>query len=69
VLAACAAVVARGAAAEQRWPVRRARVLRNTVVRRGEEALRIARLLNLVALVLGAIGVAAILLAWRLFTV
>jgi hypothetical protein len=43
--------------------------LRNTVVRRGEEALRIARLLNLVALVLGAIGVAAILLAWRLFTV
>lgn len=69
VLAGCAAVVARGAAAEKRWPVRRARVLRNTVVRNGEQALRIARLLNLVALVLGAIGVAALVLAWRLFTV
>lgn len=69
VLAACAAVVARGAAAEKRWPIQRARVLRNTVVRHGEEALRIARLLSLVALVLGIIGVAAILLAWRLFTI
>jgi hypothetical protein len=69
LLAAHAAVRARAAAAEQRWPVRRSRVLRDTVVRHGADALRIARLLNLVALVVTVIGVAAIVLAWRLFSV
>lgn len=68
-LAAYAAVHARRAAAERRWPLQRARVLRDTVVRRGDAALRIARLLNLVALVLVAIGVATVLLGWRLFAV
>lgn len=68
-LAAYAAVNARRATAERRWPLQRARVLRDTVVRHGEPALRIARLLNLVALVLVAIGAAAILLGWRLFAV
>jgi hypothetical protein len=69
VLAGLAATRARRATVERRWPVRGARVLRDTVVRNGDAALRIARLLNLVALVLVAIGAAAILLGWRLFAV
>jgi hypothetical protein len=69
LLAAYAAVRARAATAEKRWPVQRSRVLRDTVVRHGDDALRIARLLNLVALVLTAISVATIVLAWRLFSV
>ena len=68
-LAAYTAMRARRATAEQRWPVQAARVLRDTVVRHGDDALRIARLLNLVALVLVAIAAAAILLGWRLFSV
>lgn len=69
LLAAYAAVHARAAATEERWPAQRSRVLRDTVVRHGADALRVARLLNLVALVLTAIGIATIVLAWRLFTV
>jgi hypothetical protein len=69
LLAGHAAVQARRINAGQRWPVERARVLRDTVVRRGEAALRIGRLLNVTALMLVVVGVAAALLSWRLFSV
>lgn len=58
---------ARAAAAQKRWPVANARVLRDTPVRRGEAALRTARLLNVVSLLLFAFAVAAFALSWRLF--
>lgn len=69
LLAGHAAVQARRINAGQRWPVERARVLRDTVVRRGEAALRIGRLLNVTALVLIVVGAATALLSWRLFSV
>jgi hypothetical protein len=68
LLAGHAAVQARRVNAGQRWPVERARVLRDTVVRRGEAALRIGRLLDITALVLVMVGVATALLSWRLFS-
>lgn len=69
VMAGHASLRARAAMTQQRWPVQGARVLRDTVVRSGADALKVARLLNLVALALAVIGVAAIVLAWRLFSV
>ena len=69
LLAGHAAVQARRIKAGQRWPVERARVMRDTVVRRGDAALRIGRLLNVTALVLVVVGVATALLSWRLFSV
>ncbi len=68
LLAGHAAIHARRINAGQRWPAEQARVLRDTVVRRGEAALRIGRLLNITALVLIVVGVAAALLSWRLFS-
>jgi hypothetical protein len=59
----------RAAAAQRRWPVANARVLRDTPIRRGDAALAIARLLNLVSLMLLAFAVAMIALSWRLFLV
>ena len=69
LLAGHAAIQARRINAGQRWPLEQARVLRDTVVRRGEAALRIGRLLNVTALVLIVVGVATALLSWRLFSV
>ena len=57
----------RAATAQRRWPLANARVLRDTPVRRGDAALRVARLLNLVSLMLVAFAVATIALSWRLF--
>ena len=57
----------RAASAERRWPLANARVLRDTPVRHGEAALRIARLLNLVSLMLLVFAVATMALSWRLF--
>jgi hypothetical protein len=59
----------RAATSQRRWPVANARVLRDTPVRRDDAALRIARLLNLVSLMLLAFAVALIALSWRLFLV
>lgn len=67
VLAGYAATRARRVIAERRWPALRARVLRDTVVRHDEAALRVGRLLNVTALVLVVIGIASMLLSWRLF--
>lgn len=69
VLGAAAALRARTAAAQQRWPVSGARVLRDTRVRHGEAALRVVRMLTIVSLLLVAFGVAALVVAWRLFTI
>lgn len=57
----------RAAVAQRRWPVANARVLRDTKVRRDEAALGIARMLNMVSLMLLAFAVAMIALSWRLF--
>jgi hypothetical protein len=59
----------RAAVAQRRWPVANARVLRDTPIRRDDAALGIARLLNLVSLMLLAFAVALIALSWRLFLV
>lgn len=69
LLAGYAILRARAATRQQRWPVQGARVLRDTRVRHGADARKVARLLNLVALVLTTIGVAATAIAWRLFSV
>jgi hypothetical protein len=60
---------ARAAAAQQRGPVAGARVLRDTPVRHGEAALRTARLLNLLSLLLFVFATATFALSWRLFGV
>jgi len=57
----------RAASAQRRWPLANARVLRDTPVRHGEAALGVARLLNLVSLMLLAFAMATIALSWRLF--
>jgi hypothetical protein len=57
------------AVAQRRWPVANTRGLRDTPVRRGEAALGIARVLNMVSLMLLAFAVALIALSWRLFLV
>jgi len=59
----------RAAIAQRRWPVANARVLRDTPVKHGDAALGVARLLNLVALMLLAFAVAMVALSWRLFLV
>lgn len=58
---------ARAAKAQQRWPVTAARVLRDTPVRHGAAALRVARLLHLLSLLLFVFCAATFVLSWRLF--
>lgn len=69
VLAGYAARLARRVIAERRWPLASARVLRDTPIRRDAGALRLARLFNVLAIVLVvlAIGIGAVSL--RLFTI
>ena len=59
---------ARHAFAEKRWPLREARLLRDTRVRHGEKALSIARTLRLVALSLFLVAAAMAVLGLRLLT-
>ncbi|HEU4665868.1 MAG TPA: hypothetical protein VFS55_17705 [Dokdonella sp.] len=66
-LAIHALLRARAAAAQQRWPVAGARVLRDTPVRRGATAQRVARMLNLLSLLLFLFAAATLALSWRLF--
>ncbi|MBA8883372.1 hypothetical protein [Dokdonella fugitiva] len=76
LIAACLLVLAihalrraRAAVAGQRWPVAGTRVLRDTPVRHGEAALRIARLLKLLSLLLFLFAAATFAVSWRLFGV
>ncbi|MFI4969543.1 MAG: hypothetical protein ACHP7D_05015 [Lysobacterales bacterium] len=68
LLAGYSARVARRARAQQRWPLAEARVLRDTPIRRGEFAMSIGRLLNVAAVILVVLALAAALLGWRLFS-
>ncbi len=69
LLAGYAASMARRVRNQRRWPLSGARVLRDTPVKRDEAAIRIGRLLDIVAFVLILVGVAAAALSWRLFAV
>lgn len=76
LIAACLLVLAihalrraRAAAAGQRWPIDGVRVLRDTPVRRGEAALRVARLLKLLSLLMFVFAAATFAVSWRLFGV
>ncbi|MEO8010388.1 MAG: hypothetical protein ABI650_01960 [Dokdonella sp.] len=48
------------------WPLPGARVVRDTPIRRGAAAMRVGRLLQVAAVVLIALALAAGLLSWRL---
>jgi hypothetical protein len=52
---------------QRRWPLDGARVLRDTVVRRGDAALGLGRLLNIAAITLMLLAVAIGLVSWQLF--
>lgn len=67
LLAAHAARSARRIAEQRRWPLAGARVLRDTPVRHGADALRLARWLNAAALVLTLLAIGAGAAGWRLF--
>lgn len=60
---------ARAAAAQRRWPIAEARVLRDTPVLQGTAALRVARMLKLLSLLLFVFAAATLALSWRLFGV
>lgn len=68
LLGSHAARSARGIATQRRWPLAGARVLRDTPIRHGDEALRLARWLNGIAVVLILAAVCAGFIAWRLFS-
>ena len=65
-LAGYAAHVSRRITEAQRWPLRDARVVLDTRVRIGEEALALASTLRLVALVLIVVAFAIGIFGWRL---
>lgn len=67
LLAAYAARLARRVADERRWPLAGSRVLRDTLVRSGDQALMFGRMLNLAAVLLIVLGIAAGLFGWRYF--
>jgi hypothetical protein len=52
---------------KRRWPLDGARVLRDTVVRRGEAALGLGRLLNVAAITLVLMAAGVGLVSWQLF--
>jgi hypothetical protein len=66
VLAGYAARVARRVGEERRWPGRDARVVLDTRVRSGDEALAVARALRLAAVVLIAVAFVVGIFGWRL---
>lgn len=67
LLAWQAARSARRIAEQRRWPPAGARVLRDTPVRRGTDALRLAHWLNAAALLLTLLAIGAGIAGWRLF--
>jgi hypothetical protein len=50
------------------WPAPGTRVLRDTVIRRGRDAMRIGRLMRVAALVLLVLAASAGAVSWRIFT-
>lgn len=68
VLAGYAARLARRIIEERRWPLAAMRVLRDTPIRRGDNAQKIAGWLNGTAVLLMLVAVATVVLSWRLFT-
>jgi hypothetical protein len=66
VLAGYAARVSRRIVESQRWPLHEARVVLDTRVRSGDEALALASTLRLVALVLIVVAFAIGIFGWRL---
>ncbi|HVT32105.1 MAG TPA: hypothetical protein VHE32_05640 [Rhodanobacteraceae bacterium] len=67
VLAACAARLGRRVIAHRRWPLPSARVLRDTPVRSGNEAIAFGRLLGVAAIALVIASLAFGVLGWRCF--
>jgi hypothetical protein len=66
LLAGYAARLGRRVIGERRWPLRGARVVRDTPVRAGADALIFGRSLNVAAIVLIALAVGCGVLSWRL---
>ncbi|MGH8172765.1 MAG: hypothetical protein ACREPX_06435 [Rhodanobacteraceae bacterium] len=69
VLAAYAARLAHRVTEQQRWPLRGVRVMRDTRVRSGSDAMAMARMLNMAAITLIALAIGFGMLSWRLFGV
>lgn len=67
LLAGYAARLGRRVIEERRWPLRTARVVRDTPVRAGTDALVFGRSLNMAAIVLIALAVGCSVLSWHLF--
>lgn len=67
LLAGYAARLGRRVIEERRWPLRTARVVRDTPVRAGTDALIFGRSLNIAAIVLIALAVGCSVLSWHLF--
>ena len=67
LLAAYAARLAHRVIEQRRWPLRGARVMRDTRVRTGADAMTIGRVLNMAAIGLIALAIGVGMLSWRLF--
>jgi len=67
LLAAYAARTGRRVIEDRRWPLRSTRVVRDTRVRSGTEALVLGRMLNMAAIVLIALTIGCGVLSWHLF--
>ena len=67
LLAAYAAHLGRRVGTGRRWPLRTARVVRDTPVRSGDDALAFGRRLQLGAIALIAVAIAFGVLGWRAF--
>jgi hypothetical protein len=67
LLAGYAARLARRILEQGRWPLAQTRVLRDTPIRRGSEAERIARTLNIAATALVLLAIIVAALSWHLF--
>jgi hypothetical protein len=66
VLAGYVARLARRVIEERRWPLRTSRVVRDTHVRSGEAAIKFARMLNIIAILLIVFALGSGLAGWRL---
>jgi len=67
LLAGYAARLARRILEQDRWPLEGARVLQDTPIRRHAEAARIARTMNIAAVLLMVLAAGLAVLSWHLF--
>jgi hypothetical protein len=67
LLAGYVARLARRVTEERRWPLRASRVVRDTPVRSGDDAVAFARMLNIVAVVMIALALGMGVFGWRFF--